>query len=140
MHRLDQVYFYFVDSRFETDPQRNSYFCFIDRMQVICVKRSSIQIWRNEPNLGSLEAGDASSAYSDRAQAPASAACPARAARPGGPSGGSADLADPLERIHALFDIERDINDLSAEKRLAARREEALRGTGICFKMHERLA
>ena len=55
--------------------------------------------------------------------------------------------AAPIKRIasrpqthRALFDIERYINGLSGEKRLAARREEALRGTGTCFKMHERLA
>jgi hypothetical protein len=43
---------------------------------------------------------------------------------PGGQSGGSAELADRVEavkRIDPLFDIERDINDLYAEKRLAPR-------------------
>jgi hypothetical protein len=70
-----------------------------------------------------------------------SAACPARAARPRGQAEAGADLADrarAVKRIDALFDIERDINGLSVEKRMAVR--PSAPRTGACFKVHERLA
>ena len=134
MHRLDQVYFHFAE-RTILNAGENCILLDSNVMTLVCAKRNLI------PDLAKRTQFVV---HSKRAIVQAlSAACPARAARPGGPSGGSADLADrarAVKRIDALFDIERDINGLSAEKRLAARREEALRGTGTCFKVHERLA